>query len=335
MKKSSIVALASIVLAGVVIFADRFAFAQEGDTPAPPPGTGSTTAPAAAPQAGTGRRGRGNAARIPDDNAGLVNLAPVATPTTSYVSGDQSIAAINDGMNPARSREHYGNWPRGGTQWVEYTWSKPISTNKADVFWYADGAGIHLPKASRLKYFNGTEYVEVPNAEGLGVKGDAWNVTTFDEITTDKIRLEMDAEGDPQISTGITEFRVFDSGKSPKFPPHVKAGIERVVVLGGKTYLNGELRQLGGGADDSKVIWSKVSGPGDVNFDDAHSVLTRAAFSKLGDYTLKLTAGENDLESSDTLHVRVEPAASAAHLEPVYTTTYKISSPLWKGAKKR
>jgi uncharacterized protein len=333
-KKPCCRALACLCLAGGLIFADHLAVAQEGDTPAPPPGTGSITAPAAAPAQGTGRRGRGNQAPLPDENAGLVNLAPVATPTTSYVSGDQTILAINDGANPRRSREHYGNWPRGGTQWVELTWSKPISTNKADVYWYADGAGIHLPKASRLQYFNGTEYVEVPNAEGLGVKGDVWNVTKFDEITTNKIRLEIDAEGGPQVSTGITEFRVFDSGKSPKFPPRVKAGIDRVAVLGAKTYLNGELRQLGAAADDSKVTWSKESGPGDVNFDDAHSVLTRAAFSKVGEYALKLTAGEDDMTSSDTLKVRVEPAATAAHLEPVYTTKYKISSQLWRGRDK-
>ena len=206
---------------------------------------------------------------MPDENAGLVNLAPVATPTTSYVSGDQTIHAINDGVNPSRrQQDHYGNWPRGGTQWVELTWSKPISTTKADVFWYADGRGIHLPKASRLKYFNGTEYVDVPHAEGLDVNGGVWNVTKFDEITTNKIRLEFDAEGGRDISTGITEFRVFDSGKSPKFPPSVKAGVDRVAVLGAKTFLNGQLRQLGGGADDSKVTWSKESGPGDVNFDD-------------------------------------------------------------------
>ncbi len=339
MKKILVVALAGIAFSTVAICTFHALRAQEGDTPAPPPGTGSITAPAAqaTPQAqNAGRRGRGRGAvQIPDENAGLVNLAPVATPTTSYVSGDQTINAINDGVNPGRRpQEHYGNWPRGGTQWVELTWSKPISTNKADVFWYADGAGIHLPKASRLQYFNGTEYVEVPNAEGLGVKGDVWNVTKFDEITTNKIRLEIDAEGGPQVSTGITEFRVFDSGKSPKFPPRVKAGIDRVAVLGAKTYLNGELRQLGAAADDSKVTWSKESGPGDVNFDDAHSVLTRAAFSKVGEYTLKLTAGEDDMTSSDTLKVRVEPAATAAHLEPVYTTKYKISSQLWKGRDK-
>jgi len=263
-----------------------------------------------------------------------INLALVATPSTSFVSGDQSIEAINDGISAGRRNvAHYGNWPSGGTQWVEYTWPKPISTSKVDVYWYADGQGIHLPKACRLKYFDGEKYVEVPNAKGLGLDGTGWNATTFDEITTSKIRLEMDAEEGLQISTGITEFRVFDSGKSPKFPPRVKAGVDRVVVLGGKTFLNGELRQIDSG-NDSQITWSKASGPGEVTFDDAHSLSTRAAFSAQGQYTLKLTAGVDDLSTSDSLRVRVEPAASAAHLEPVYTTKYKISSPLWSSRAK-
>ena len=63
-------------------------------------------------------------------------------------------------------------------------------------------------------------------------------------------------------------------------------------------------------------------------------MLTRAAFSKVGDYTLMLTAGEGELAGSDTLKVRVEPAATTAHLEPVYTLKYKISSPLWKSRDK-
>jgi DUF1680 family protein len=279
-----------------------------------------------------GFRGR-NLPRLVDDNAELVNLALVATPTTSFVSGDQTILAINDGADPRRSREHYGNWPRGGTQWVEYTWPKPISTNKVDVYWFADGAGLHLPQACRLKYYKDGEFVEVHNAQGLEMKADVWNVTAFDEITTNKIRLEFDAEGGPQISTGITEFRVFDSGKSPKFPPIVKAGIDRLAVLGSKTFLNGTTKQLGD-TSSAKITWSKKSGPGEVRFDDANSQLTRASFSSVGDYTLELSSALDGETSSDTLHVQVVPAASADHLEPVYTLEYKISSPLWKSRMK-
>ena len=297
------------------------------------PAAGSPAVGTITPPASSRGRGRGNLTPLVDDNAKLVNLALVATPSTSFVSGDQSIDAINDGANPRRSPIHYGNWPRGGTQWVEYTWSKPISTNKADVYWFTDGAGLHLPKACRLKYFNGSEYVEVPNALGLGVEGNVWNVTTFDEVTTNKIRLEFDAEGGPQISTGITEFRVFDSGNSPKFPPRVKAGVDRVVILGGKTYLNGEIRQLGDG-DTSQVTWSKDSGPGEVTFDDPHSPFTCATFSAVGDYTLMLSSALDGLSDSSTLHVKVERAAPPAHLEPVYTKEYRINSPLWNNRAK-
>ena len=62
-----------------------------------------------------------------------VNLAVVASPSTSRVSGDTSLASLNDGYAPhtshVRGRGSYGNWPAKGTQWVQYEWSQPISTN--------------------------------------------------------------------------------------------------------------------------------------------------------------------------------------------------------------
>ena len=53
-----------------------------------------------------------------------VNLAVVAKPSGSYVSGDTSLAALNDENDPRSSRDRrrgsYGNWNRTGTQWVQY-----------------------------------------------------------------------------------------------------------------------------------------------------------------------------------------------------------------------
>ena len=52
------------------------------------------------------------------------NLALVATSSTSFVSGHETITALNDGATPANSNDKshgaYGNWPRTGTQWVQY-----------------------------------------------------------------------------------------------------------------------------------------------------------------------------------------------------------------------
>ena len=265
-----------------------------------------------------------------------VNLAVVATPSSSYVSGDTRESALNDGSNPRSSRGDrrgtYGNWPRQGTQWVQYDWSQPIRTERSEVYWWDDRQGVRLPKASRLMYWDGREFVPVKNARGLGVQGDTFNVTTFDEVTTSKLRLEMD--GDGEFSTGIIEWRVLDSGRSPEFPPRVAAGMDRVVILGGKTYLHGQVRWLKPDSASAKLVWGKLSGPGQVAFEDATSAETSARFDAPGHYVLKLTAGEGQLSASSTLSVKVEPPPPAERLDVVYTKRYQIDSPLWNSRAK-
>jgi len=264
------------------------------------------------------------------------NLAVVATSSSSSVSGDTRNEALNDGSNPRSSRGDrrgtYGNWPRTGTQWVQYDWSQPISTKQIEVYWWDDQQGVRLPKASRLKYWDGKEFVLVANGDGLGVEGNKFNVTTFDEITTSKLRLEID--GDGEYFTGILEWRVLDSGKSPEFPPSAVAGVDRVVILGGKTYLEGAVKSLKPNSATSLVKWSKVSGPGRVTFENANTNETTATFSKIGDYVLKLTAGKGKLSSSSTLNVKVEPPPPAERLDVVYTKRYSIENPLWNARAK-
>lgn len=192
-----------------------------------------------------------------------VNLALAATPSAAYVSGDTSVNALNDGNLPVNSLERgagaYGNWPRTGTQWVQYDWSQPVSTKRIEVYWWDDHQGVHLPKNSRLLYWDGKKFLPVDHADGLGVAGDKFNVTTFDEVQTSKLRLEIDSDG--KFSTGVLEWRVLDSGKSPAFPPTVVAGVDRVVMLGGKTYLSASVKTLQPGGQ-YQTAWSKVSGTG-------------------------------------------------------------------------
>jgi len=259
-----------------------------------------------------------------------VNIAQVATASASFVSGDTSVAALNDGVDPGNSRDNnsgsYGNWNRTDTQWVQYDWSQPISTRRIEVYWWADGAGVHLPKACRVTYWNGTAFVPVSKPSGLGVAGDTYNTTTFDEVTTTKLRLEIDAAD--RASTGILEWKVEDSGKSPKFPPTVLAGIERVVMLGGKTWLNAKAKGLPAKALPN-LTWSKVSGPGNVTFDNPAAAVTSAMFSATGAYVLKLTATDGGLSSSDTVKVKVMERPPVVQLDAVNTKTFKINSPLW------
>ena len=265
-----------------------------------------------------------------------VNLAVVAEASTSRVSGDTSLASLNDGYAPdsshVRGRGSYGNWPAKGTQWVQYDWSRPISSKEIDVYWWDDRRGVRLPKACRLLYWDGGAFVPVKNASGLGVAVSKYNTTTFDEVRTSRLRLEIDSDGN--YSTGILEWKVYDSGRSPDFPPSVEGNVDRVVVLGGKTYLNGVVKTLKGKGESPPASWSKVSGPGKVTFENLKAAVTTATFSAAGDYVLKLTAGKGALSASSTLAVKVVDPPPARHLDPIDTKNYRIDSPLWNARAK-
>jgi DUF1680 family protein len=266
-----------------------------------------------------------------------VNMAVVAEPSSSYVSGDTSNASLNDEYDPRSSRDNrrgsYGNWPTRGTQWVQYEWSQPISTSKVDVYWWDDRRGVRLPKACRLLYWKDGAFATVDNPSGLGVEGDRYNTTTFDEVVTSKLRLEIDSND--TFSTGILEWKVYDSGRSPDFPPRVDAGVDRVAVLGGKTYLAGATKTLAKkDAAPVKLTWSMESGPGSVAFEDAGAETTSATFSTVGDYVLKLTATRGPLSGSSTVSVKVVAPPRAENLHPVDTKPYKINSRLWNDRAK-
>lgn len=264
------------------------------------------------------------------------NLAIVATPSTSYVSGHEKLEAINDGAVPANSHDKshgtYGNWPRTGTQWVQYDWSQPAFINGVQVYWFTDDGGLRFPNEARLKYWNGSEFVPVPGAS-VGVEPDKFNQASFAEISTTKLRLEFDSDG--SASTAVLEWRVMDSGKTPNFPPVVHAGLERVVVLSGKTYLQGTILDDGRPTTPPAAEWSKQSGPGRVSFAAAKQAATTARFSAPGEYVLKLAANDGAASASDTLKVTVQPDPPKTHLEPVWTTAYKVTSPFWKARFKQ
>jgi uncharacterized protein len=102
------------------------------------------------------------------------------------------------------------------------------------------------------------------------------------------------------------------------------AGVDRVTILPGKTYLRGIA------SPDASATWSKLSGPGDVSFQDPNALITTATFKTPGSYVLKLTAGNN----SSTLNVSVETPPPAHQLEAVYTRNFKINSKFWNARAK-
>lgn len=266
---------------------------------------------------------------------GELNLALVAESSTSYVSGHETIRALNDGVSPAHSDDKssgaYGNWPRTGLQWVEYRWPRAVETDRVEVYWFDDQRGVRLPVSVRLKYWDGGEFVDVPGVEGLGLERDKFNVGRFPKVTTERLRLEF--EGREEFSTGLLEWRVMDTGASPNFAPRVDAGVDRVVVVGGATHLAGGVRD-DGKRGEVMVKWVKSEGPGEIEFEDAGGLGTTAKFSEVGEYGVSLVASDGEFEAVDEVRVRVVGMPGGEPLEVVPTLGYAVSSSFWRGRLK-
>lgn len=91
-------------------------------------------------------------------------------------------------------------------------------------------------------------------------------------------------------------------------PPVVSAGPDQSTTQPNSASLIGSVcdegRLLG---NKLSISWSKVSGPGVVTFGDAHAPITDAAFSEPGEYVLRLTASDSNIDSSDEMTVMVFP----------------------------
>ena len=129
------------------------------------------------------------------------------------------------------------------------------------------------------------------------------------------------------------------------------AGVDRVTIQPGKTYLRGwagygdpprsSARRNPNAppppppdrARGHRGTWTKDSGPGEVKFADPKALITTAAFSTPGAYVLRLTV-DNGHPRLLTLNVSVETPPPAKQLDAVYTKNFKINSPLWSARAK-
>ena len=293
---------------------------------------------AAAVAALSGAKAEGQAA----DRA--VNVARVAIPSSYRIASENKISTLNDGFTPENSfdRSHgvyalHPDWENeSALPWVQYDWSEPVNLSKVEVYWAVDhprpGAipgsswpTIHVPQSYRILYWNGSDFVAVNGAQGLGVAADTFNATNFEAVKTSKLRLEVTL--DKKDPAGILEWKVYNAGPVPALPPVIDAGVDRSVVLGGRTYLAGNVTWL----EDSPrntARWLKTSGPGSVAFENAAAAVTTATFSAPGDYALTLAAsGCDDRTHSIAVHAQDGPPKD--RLDVVYTRKYSIDSPFW------
>lgn len=219
-----------------------------------------------------------------------LNLATKATVTTSFVSGWEKLAAVNDGLVPAASNTKtviaYGNWDgtNGKTNWVQYEWPQAHRILSTSVFWWYDGStpsngGISLPTSANISYWDGLAWVI---AGEIGKAPHVFNALNMD-VRTSKIRISM-ASG---ISTGIFEWRVTGVESGPCSPSpltaYIKVGNNEVLQANAGSVMMGDSVQFDPQADgNGKWGWA---GPNGFTLNERKITLRNLQPSQSGTYT--------------------------------------------------
>lgn len=145
------------------------------------------------------------------------NVALFATPTAiiNTPSDLGGVAGLNDGFDPSSSRDTshgvWHNWQgaQGDAAWVMYTWDVPVTIDGADAYYFTDGN--FAPKDAKLEYLaEDGQWHEVPNVSGLGIELNRYNTTSFDPITTTKLRMTMNPK---TLGIGVIEWKVYGYGE--------------------------------------------------------------------------------------------------------------------------
>ena len=267
------------------------------------------------------------------------NVAVLANSSSSGRGGGQ-LAGLNDGLTPNTvpdQMRQYMTRPQTGNnrrpsrltaQWFQYDWASPVTIDEVAIYWYNFDNLAKFPQVYRLKYWDGKDFVPVGNPVGLGLVNDKYNNTVFNEVTTTRLRLEVDSVD--RFSNTILEWKVLKTLNSPEVAPVITAGGDRDVVVGGRTYLSASIKSV----DPLKnTIWT-AKGPGKVVFADPKALVTTATFNTPGDYVLTLSSQAGNMKSSSSLNVKAVFPPKEKRLDVVYTKRYKIDNPLWNDRAK-
>ncbi|GGM05504.1 immune inhibitor A [Dactylosporangium sucinum] len=140
------------------------------------------------------------------------NLARAATATASYTSPWESVAAVNDGIDPTTSNDtvnrRWGTWPNTGEQWVLLTWPSAQTLRSADVYFFDDNGGVRLPASWRLQYWTGSAYADVSGVSGYPVAVNKYNAVNFNQVSTSRLRVVLQSGS---ASVGLLEVRAYAS----------------------------------------------------------------------------------------------------------------------------
>jgi hypothetical protein len=145
-----------------------------------------------------------------DEDAHVWTPPPAIPHEASHEHDD--IRALSDGTWPKASNDHsiprFTWWShKGTTEWVTFTFETPQTLSETHVYWFDDtGVGYcRVPAAWKLYYRDEVgAWQPVRNAQGGGIEPDKFNELSFEEVTTDALKLEVQLQ--EGFSGGILEW---------------------------------------------------------------------------------------------------------------------------------
>jgi hypothetical protein len=142
-------------------------------------------------------------------------IASLARVKISHAWSSDTPAAINDLKVPTHANDQtiprHTWWDhRATTEWAELHFSEPAAITSTSLYWFDDtgGGSCRVPESWKLLYRANGAWTPVPNPKGLDVTKDAYDTVTFDQITTDALRIEVQLQDG--YSGGILEWKVND-----------------------------------------------------------------------------------------------------------------------------
>lgn len=142
-----------------------------------------------------------------------LELSDLLIPSASHCWTRDSVQALVDGREPQHSGDQslprFTWWDhQGTTEWVQYELAQPMTVRGTAVYWFDDEpvGQCRIPATWRLFYRVGDTWREVAHASGFGVAKDTFNRTTFEPVTTDALRMEVQLQ--PGFSAGILEWKI-------------------------------------------------------------------------------------------------------------------------------
>ncbi len=144
--------------------------------------------------------------------------------------------------------------------------------------------------------------------------------TTATMTVAGAYQLQLSANDGEATSSDVVTITV---NPAPNAAPTVDAGADTSLTLP-----QNQLTLLATAADDGNPVgsvltyaWSRVSGPGVVEFASPSQVSTTATFGAAGVYVLQFSASDGDRSAADTVTVTINPAPAPTNQAPVVTAT--------------